>query len=275
MAGLAHATRIIDVDGAATAEIDPAWSIWGPIGGYVAAIALRGAGRIAPPGHRPVTFSCQFLSRANPAAVQVEAVTIKAGSTACHNVTLTQDGRAFLQAQVWTTSKNAGPSRSDLTMPDVPAANTLESFADQMSRLGRELAGFWTLIDGRQVDFRPTGDADPRGCRTERWLRIIEWHATPDPFLEAARALIGIDAHIWPAHIRGLDALPSYVAPSLDLTVWFHTAAPEAEWQLVEARSEVSGEGLMAGTARLWSSDGVLVASGGSQCLIVPIKPGG
>lgn len=229
MAGLAEATRIVDDGGALSAHLDGEWSIWGPIGGYVAAIALRGAGLIAPPGHRPVTFTCQYLARGKFAPAEVVATTVKPGSTACHAVTLRQDGQAFLQAQVWTTAKTEGPARRDVTMPDVPPAETLEPFADQLRRHGHDPAGLWTLIDGRQVDFRPPGTPDPRGCRTERWLRFVDWTATADPFLDAARALIGIDTHIWPAHNRGLDAPPAYVAPSLDLTVWFHTAAPESD----------------------------------------------
>ena len=35
-----------------TALLDPAWNIWGPNGGYVASIALRAAGAVAPEGHR-------------------------------------------------------------------------------------------------------------------------------------------------------------------------------------------------------------------------------
>lgn len=274
MAALAQATQIRNSEGRLYAELDSEWSIWGPIGGYVAAIALRGVGMIVPEGHRPVTFTCQYLARGEIAPAEVRVQTVKTGSTACHNVTLVQGEKVFLQAQVWTTAKTEGPARTDLTMPDVPAPDTLKSVADQLRSYGYDPARVWELIDGRQVDFREPGNPDPRGCRTERWLRFEDWAETDDPFLDAARALVGIDIHIWPAHNRGVAQIPSYVAPSLDLTVWFHSAAPKSSWQLVEARSDIMGDALLSGTARLWSSDGKLIASGGSQCLVLPLKSG-
>lgn len=274
MSDLIYATRIIQTPDGMMARLDPAWQGWGPIGGYIAAIALRAAGAIAPPGHRPVTLTCQFLARGSVDPVEIEAVTRKPGSTACHNVVLRQGGSAILQAQVWTTIKDEGPSIMELAMPEVPAPESLEPFTDQLKRYGHDPAGYWTLVDHRQVDFRPPGEPDPRGCRIERWLRFARWEGTTDPFLDATRAVLAIDTHFWAAHNRGISEFPSYIAPSLDLAVWFHCSDPASEWQLVEARSEVMGQGLMSGVARVWSAEGKLVASGGGQCLVVPLRTG-
>jgi acyl-CoA thioesterase II len=248
------------------------WNIWGPIGGYVAAVAIRAAGVVAPEGHRPVTLSCQFLARGRNGETEIKVDTLKPGSTACFGVTLIQDGKIILTAQVWTTAKTEGPRINDSHMPDVPMPDRLEPFADQLARFGHAPIPFWLNVDGRQVDFRAPGIPDPRGCRTERWLRYKDWETTRDPFLEACRALIGIDTHIWAAHNRGLTALPNYVAPSLDLAVWFHDSAPHSEWQLIDARADVAGHALMAGSAQVWSIDGRLIASGGGQCLVVPVS---
>ena len=38
-----------------TAVLNEDWKIWGPNGGYVASIALRAAGAVAPEDHRPAT----------------------------------------------------------------------------------------------------------------------------------------------------------------------------------------------------------------------------
>ena len=161
-----------------------------------------------------------------------------------------------------------------MTAPDVARPDSLETYASQLIRHGHQVAGFWKNVEGRQIDFRNPGDPDPRGNRGECWIRFNDWDVTDDPFLDAARAIINIDVQIWRAYNRGQSAMPEYVAPSLDLTVWFHDAAPESQWQLAEARADVAAHALLAGTVRVWSETGKLVASGGSQCLFVPLRRG-
>jgi acyl-CoA thioesterase II len=266
------ATRVAHVDQKFTAIIDPEWCVWGPVGGYVAAIAMRAVGLVAPANHRPVTLSCQFLARGAPGKIEVIVEPLKVGSTSFFNVRLVQGSEAFLQAQICTTAKIDGPDHVGVTAPDVPGPEALESFAAQLERFGHTPIAFWNNVDGRQVDFRPPGDPDPRGCRTECWMRFEDWQTTPDPFLDGARALILIDTSLWRAYNRGQTEMPRHVAPSLDLTVWFHEAAPASHWQLVEAHADFARQALLNGSARVWSDGGTLVASGGGQCLFVPIR---
>ena len=69
------------------AQLAPRWEIWGPNGGYLAAIALRGAATVVPPGHRPVSMSCQFLSTGKMAEASVNVTPIKKGEHAhVHNI---------------------------------------------------------------------------------------------------------------------------------------------------------------------------------------------
>jgi acyl-CoA thioesterase II len=253
------------------ASIDPEWMIWGPVGGYLASIALRAAGLHAE-GHRPVSFSCQFLARGKAGLVNIEHDIVKPGSTQFCRVSISQEGVALLQAQICTTSKTDGPDKVDVKATEVPLPDALEPFADQLARYGHQAIPFWRNVEGRQVDFRAPGDPDPRGGRTERWLRFKDWVETDDPFLDASRALIGIDTHLWAAYNRGLSELPRHIAPSLDLTVWFHDAAPDSAWQLTEARADFARHALLGGSARIWSEDGRLVASGGGQCLFVQLR---
>ena len=46
-----------------TAAVSPDWALIGPVGGYLASIALRAAGAYASLP-RPASLSCQYLSRA-------------------------------------------------------------------------------------------------------------------------------------------------------------------------------------------------------------------
>ena len=75
-------TAVVETDGVLTATLSKDWEIWGPNGGYVAAIALRAAGLRAPEGHRPASFSCQYLSVGKFAPAQAEVRVIKAGRSA-------------------------------------------------------------------------------------------------------------------------------------------------------------------------------------------------
>ncbi len=254
------------------AVIDPEWCIWGPIGGYLAAIALRSVGLITSAGYRPVTLSCQFIAKGEPGPVDIVVEPLKTGGSSFFNVQVRQGGTLLLQAQVVTTAKIAGPDRIEAQMPVVPRREGLECFADQLERYGHKAIGFWANADGRQVDFRAPGDPDPRGCRTECWLRFLDWLPTADPFVDGGRAVMLIDTHLWRAYNRGQSVMPEHVAPSLDLSVWFHEAAPDADWLLCEARTDVARQALLHGTARVWTDDGRLVASGGGQCLFVSVK---
>lgn len=69
-----EATPVGDADGPGprrfSALVHDDWEIWGPEGGYVAAIALRAAGA-ASPFARPASFFCHYLSVANFAPVDL------------------------------------------------------------------------------------------------------------------------------------------------------------------------------------------------------------
>src|ERR1700691_1000583 len=79
MGALADDTAIRDEGGRLSATLSRDWEIWGPNGGYVSAIALRAAGKIAPPDHRPATFSGQYLSAGQFEDVEIQADAVRKG----------------------------------------------------------------------------------------------------------------------------------------------------------------------------------------------------
>lgn len=91
------------------------------------------------------------------------------------------------------------------------------------------------------------------------------------------RAFIYLDTVMWPAAHNAYGNPVAYIAPNIDLAVHFHRAAPASEWLLCEARSPVGTGGLVSGQARVWSSDGQLLATGTSHlfCRPNPAFPGG
>lgn len=249
-----------------TAVLDEAWNIWGPNGGYVASVALRAAGAVAPEGHRPATISVQYLSVAKFAPVDCQVTPVKTGRNAwLLNVALVQDGKTFLQAQVWTTNKTEGPTTAEAKAPDVAGPGELKTLAEHM---GEVPPGFWRNIDVKPLVYIPWGEPRPPGALLREWYRFVGYEPG-DAFLDACRSLVLIDTMLWPTHHRGLAERPDYVAPSLDVTVWFHARAESAEWLLVDAHADTAGGGLIHGQARIWTDDGQVVASGGSNLLHV------
>ena len=58
------------------------WEIWGPCGGYVAAIALRAAGAESPFA-RPASFFCHYLSVADFAPVDLVVTPLRSEAAPC------------------------------------------------------------------------------------------------------------------------------------------------------------------------------------------------
>jgi acyl-CoA thioesterase-2 len=257
-------------DGAYRAVLSRDWEIWGPMGGYVAAVALRAAG--ANVDHpRPVAFSCHYLgvARFEPVDVRVEAR--RSGRTATsQRVEVTQDGRPILDAMVWSAAEGEGLEHDETTPPDVPGPDELPSIQEL---LPEDAPGppfpFWNNFDGKplqfEVDWPPDG---PRPARWQEWLRFLPTATFEDPWVDAARAVILVDLPSWPsAHRPHAWRQPPFTAPTLDLNVAFHRSAAGHEWLLCDGAAPLSTEGLFGWTARVWSPGGALHASGGGQCL--------
>lgn len=272
MSTFIEATRVEGPPEHGVAQLRADWEVWGPNGGYLSAIALRAAGGCAPQGHRPVTYSCQYLASPASGEIAVEAELVKPGrSAACINVRLVQAGRLALQAQVWTTARDVGPDRMDFRAPDAPPPHELRPF-DSYMPADFKPHPFWSHIEGRPVRFLAEGETDPRGAVAECWYRLKDFPPTADLFLDSARLPLLIDTLPWPTFHHALAEPPSYIAPSLDLTVWFHDPPRGCDWLLAESHAPIARGGLIHGGARLWSADGRLLASGGSQLLVVEAR---
>lgn len=271
MGNLADDTRVTEVGGKLTATLSRNWEIWGPNGGYVSAIALRAAGRIAPPDHRPATISVQYLSAGKFESVDIETEAVRQGRNAwCINVAFVQNGKRFLQAQVWTTNKSDGPHKIDRKMPNVPLPPALKTWAElEPLRAGERPFPFWENVEAKPVRYFGHGNPDPLGSIQQAWHRYFGYVPDGDPYLDFSRALILIDTLQWPAFCRGLKAQPDYIAPSIDLTAWFHTPPGDATWLLADVHADTATSGLIHGGVHIWSDDGRLIASGGSNMLHV------
>jgi acyl-CoA thioesterase-2 len=264
----AHHLDDLGADRHFTATLHDDWEIWGPEGGYVAAVALRAAGAVSPFA-RPASFSCHYLTVANFAPVDLVVTPLRSGRTALsQRVEMTQDGRPILSAMVWSVGQIEGLVHRDLRPPEVPNPDQLRSPAELWPDRNRSF-NFWDNFDQRPVDFfeqwPPAGPAPPE-FRT--WVRAHPPLSSSDPWIDAARTLIVMDVLSWPAGSRPHAYLePPFIAPSLDLYVAFQQCATNDQWLLLDGYSPVADDGLLSWTGRVWNLERQLVASGGGQAV--------
>lgn len=252
------------------ATLSPDWEIWGPMGGYVAACALRAAGD-ATDHPRPAAFSCHYLGVAKFGRIELQVTSRKSGRAAMsQRVEVAQEGRPILDAMVWSVAEGEGLEHDETTMPTVPGPDELKELHELLpDGVPAATYPFWENLDAKPLDFEtewpPSG---PRPARWQEWLRFRPTAAFDDPWIDATRAVILVDLPSWPAaHRPHAWQQPPFIAPTLDLNVAFHQPTNSEDWLLCDGTAPLSTGGLFGWTARVWSSTGRLHASGGGQCL--------
>jgi len=253
-------------NGRYTAMLAEGWEIWGPQGGYVAAVALRGAAAAAT-FPRPASFACHFLrgATAGPVEIRVEMLrrTRRAESL---RATVVQNDVPVLEALVWTVAELVGIDHEGLSCPEVPEAEELQPWEAYLPD-GEVPFPFWRNVDLRPVAPQPYEWGHATDPRSLAWGRLRVRPPLEDPFVDAARMLVAADSAMYPAAMFAHDELFPYVAPSMDLVMSFHAAGADSEWILVDAASAISHGALVAGNASIWSADGRLLASAMQQML--------
>jgi acyl-CoA thioesterase II len=274
---LARDTAVDGGGGRYTADLAEAWAIWGPNGGYLAAVALRAVGAQARLA-RPASFLCHFLGVAAFAPVELEVETVRHAKRAeSVRVSMTQGGRRILEGLAWVVVDDLDGMVHDAAPPPaVPRPEELASVEELEAAHGvhHDAHPFFGNLEQRPLDWVADWDGRPAGEPVHRaWYRFRPTPTFGDPWVDAGRLLVMVDTFQWPAAARGhASASLDHIAPSLDLACRFHRLdeAARSEWLLVEARSPVAADGLVAGTASVWDVDGRLLASGGQQMLCRP-----
>ncbi len=262
-------------DGRFGATLSPAWEIWGPMGGYVAAIALRAAS-MASPFARPASLACQYLRVAAFGPVDIEVSVRRSARTAlAQRVTITQGGHPVLDAEVWSIGEVRGLEHDATAPPEVPGPDGLASM-EELRPGEPSFFPFWDNVETRPVEFEvPWPPPSSRSPVWQTWARFRPTPTFDDPWVDAVRAVILLDVQSWPAAQRHHAwRNHDFVAPSLDLYVAFHEAAPESQWLLADGYAPVAGEGLFGWWGRVWSEHRRLVASAAGQALFRQVQRG-
>jgi acyl-CoA thioesterase II len=261
-------------DGRYRAKLSRDWEIWGPMGGYIASIALRAAGAESSFG-RPASFSCHYLGVAGfDREVDIAVVRLRSGRNAeAFRVSITQGPKAILEATVWTIAEVPGLVHDVSVAPDVPPPDELANMAELVPEGDGPPFPFWNNFEVKPIGWIP--DWPPPGPREpvwRQWLRFMPAPTFADPWVDACRALIVIDVQCWPSAVqhhawKWEPPRQEWMAPSLDLYVAFHHPCPDAGWLLADGHAPIGADGLIGWTGRMWTTDGTLVASGGGQLL--------
>jgi acyl-CoA thioesterase II len=270
-------TDVQGADGSYTATFSKDWHIWGPAGGYVAAVAMRAFG-VHSAFARPASFTCHFLGVGEYREVDIDVRTLRRGRSAeSLALTISQDGKPILEAVAWTVGDVEGLNHDHVQMPDVAKPNDLKSVEELLTPAQKAQTppfNFWSNFDERPLSWlgddewmtRPAGDPI-----FQHWARFRPTPTFDDPFTEAARLLVLLDVAMWPAAARGYAREDlTFIAPSLDLSAVFHHIEGAGGWLLVDGHSSVAADGIVGGDGRVWSEDGTLLCSGVQSMLCRP-----
>ena len=261
-------------EGRYQATLSRDWEIWGPNGGYVAAIALRAAGAHVPE-FRPAAFTCHFLSVADfdDVVVQVGVAREAKRAVALH-FTMQQGEQAVLQGMAWFVRDVAGLEHDHVPPLTLPNPAQLRSVEELIPPDTPKRFAFWDSLEQKPIRWVNWEDRVAGAPVFQGWHRFRPRATFDDPVTDAARSLLLIDTMSWPAAVQAhAPGDLVHIAPTLDVNVAFHRSEPESEWLLADAVAPVATEGLIGFRTEVRGESGALLASGGGQMLCRPAPP--
>lgn len=257
-----------------TCALSPDWEIWGPNGGYLAAVAMRAAG-IASGRARPASINAHFVGagRSEPVEISIE---VNRETKVATSVTarISQEGRPLLVATVWGIDGDLDglEHHTALGPHDVPDPEALKSTEELLGdQDGPPRHPFWSNIETRPTEW--IADWENRKVSepsTSAWVQFVFTATFVDPWVDACRSLILIDLDSWPSATRAHLGDLEHFAPTIELTARFIGSTENEPWLLSEASAPVASRGLVAGVGQVWNRDRRLVALGGSTLLCRP-----
>ena len=263
-------TAVVVDKGHHSAQISPEWCVWSPQGGYLMAMALRAFG-LATSFPKPLSLACHFLSVPKVGAVELQLSSLRKTRIAeSLRLSMVQEGRAILDAMLWTGDAVEGYQHAGASMPEVPSFESLPSTTPPSGAVGMHT--LWKNIEQRPCGPLSWQRSEPAEPRQRDWMRLCSYAPGDDAFVEAGRYALFLDTFTWPAAAHAHVGDPRFITPTLSFSIDFHQRSDSA-WLLSDSHSPLAGDGLLAIHQRLWSPDGLLVASGTGTMICRP-RPG-
>src|SRR5262245_8789239 len=201
MGDFALDTDVVGGDCRYRARLSADWEIWGPCGGYVAAIALRAAGAQSE-FELPVSAHCHMLGVAAFDDVELQATSLRRGRRGeSIRVSMCQGDRPVCEMLVWLAAEGDGLEHDWTQPPAVPSPPAVPTVQEQVSDW-EPWYPFWTNFEYRPFDWVPNeqrAEVAPLAPRYDGWFRYLPVARFDDPLVEAGRVLLLADIAGWPA----------------------------------------------------------------------------
>jgi acyl-CoA thioesterase len=235
------------------------WVQVGPNGGYLTAIALRGAAAIVPePSRLPRSIHVRFLSPPRAGGFELHASEIRRGrSMTTVGVRMDQEGKTFLEASACFSEPFSPIQFQDARMPEALALEAGEPLPKLIP-----LNHHYDLVRAIGGALRTNPQA-----RTGGYLRFSE----PRPIDTLALAALW-DA--WPPAVfaRAIEQRFRGAVPTVEASCFFRAPSrvvPAGEHVLMKVESTTASDGFVEEDAELWSQDGVLLAQSRQLALLM------
>ncbi|MEM1409606.1 MAG: acyl-CoA thioesterase II [Pseudomonadota bacterium] len=252
-------------------------SIGRVFGGQVIAQALIAAGRTVDPERVTHSAHAYFVRPGNdnlPIIYHVERDR-DGGSFSNRRVIAQQNGETILNMITSFQIEEEGLSHTAQSMPDVPPPEELRTDAEIIPELSH-FPEFW-----RQFMVRPHGLEMRRTSIEPLMVRPMEpvqhfWFRFAGKQLVSAEINRAVLAYATDFGLLGTALLPHGIHwtngrlrfASIDHALWFHQVPALNDWHLYTMESDWSGNGRGLGRGKIYSRDGVLVASTSQEGLL-------
>jgi acyl-CoA thioesterase len=237
------------------------WVQSGPNGGYLAAIALRGAATAVPePDRAPRSLHVSYLTPPKTGPFELTTEVIRRGrSLTTVGVRMEQNGREFLRASACFSEAFSKIAFQDCAPPDV--------LPIEQSQLVEK-----RIAMNHQYDMlRALGGverASPRAV-SAGWIRF----ADPRPIDALALAALW-DA--WPPAVfaRAFEQRFRGAVPTVEVSVYFRRRVPlpstaPGDYVLLKVESTMAEDGVVEESGEIWSRDGLLLAQSRQLALLM------
>jgi acyl-CoA thioesterase len=237
------------------------WVQAGPNGGYLSAIALRGAQALVPePERAPRSLHVRFLSPPSAGEFELAAEVVRRGrSMTTLSLRMAQGGRDFLLASACFSEGFSTLAFQDCAMPAARPREECEPIEKRIALNHRY--DMWRAIGG---DLRSSDRALTGG-----YIRF----ADPRPIDALALAALW-DA--WPPAVfaRAFDQRFRGAVPTVEVSVYFRRRVPlsgssSSDYVLLKVESTMADEGIVEESGEIWSESGLLLAQSRQLALLL------
>jgi len=238
-------------------------------GAYLTAVSLLAVRHVAPE-MAPVALTHRFLRAVRPGTGGTVRVIPdrRTGRSLDATVVLSVDGRAVGRSTVSLVAVVPELAYA----PDAPAVDDVSS-TEPVEHLARSIGA---EVGASARNWNPLENWSNPGLDGHDGGALRMWSpnvgiGSADPFLVAAALLMPMDAAIWPQTMNSMGLLrdgPAISTPTIELSALFADLTDQDLHHLAEVRIDHRTASSVAGTVRVWGTDGGYRGIGHSQNLV-------